>query len=273
MIIKFENFLTEKLGINDDVIFLVNFILNEINDKDKETLIINKIPNKTSFKINKIKINFINNNDVKGGFNSSRSKYTKDGYDLFLYLNINTDIKSTLYHELTHIIKYQNLTKKNIKMLSNNNLYPDYRFDKLLYLLYYSDDSEINAKVSEIYSKIEDLMKDNLINNKEIFKTYIDNLIFMENDNPQMLINYDIFKDLKDISDKDKIKFFNYITTLKNIKKTTNNKFFIFFKMINHILFNKKDLNLEKILTRTQNHINSQGEKLLKKLSKLYDLF
>lgn len=275
MIINYKNFIFEKLGVNDDVIKLVNFILPLISDK-KNINITENIP-KTTFKISKINIKFISKKDISGAFVESKSKLTKDGFIIFLLLNKNEDIKSSLYHELTHVIKYQNLTNKNIKMISKNYSYPDRRFDKLLYYLYYADDSEINARVAQIYSEIEDHIKDmqHLVNKKDIFKTYIDGLIYDEDNNPHMLIEYNIFDDLKNISEKDKIKFFRYITEYDKIKKTSNSKLKILYNIILQILFNKQNssIDLNSIMKKTQDYINTQGEKLFKKLTKLYDLY
>ncbi|MCK9417474.1 hypothetical protein M0Q97_12610 [Candidatus Dojkabacteria bacterium] len=264
--INYNNFLTEKLGINDDVIKLVDFLIPLINNN--EISITKNIPI-TTFKIYKIVIKYTSNELITGGFFESRSKLTKDGYILYLILNKEKDIKSSLYHELTHVIKFQNLTNKNIKMLNNDFGYPDKRFDELLFLLYCVDDSEINAKVAEIYSNIEDEIKTINIDKKEIFKDYINSLIFKEN-NPYLLINYNIHEDLINVSDKDKIKFFQYISSIKNIRKNGNKLFNII-----KYLFGKKDynLNLDSIMIKTQKHINNQGKKLLSKIEKLYDLF
>lgn len=278
MIINYNNFLFEKLGINDDVMSLVNFLLQFIyQSKDKKLTIAENIP-KTTFKINKIIIEFINNKDVDGAFIESRSKLTNKGYDLYLMINKDSDIKSNLYHELTHVIKYQNLTNKKIKFLAKNNItYIDKRFDNLIYLLYYSDDSEINAKVAEIYSKIEENIElsSKSIDKKLIFKTYMNKLKYDRYDSPYMLINYNIFEDLRDVSDKDKIKFFSYITNIKNIKRSTNNKILMIYRIIKYIIKNDYTINsdLDSIMLRTQKHINYQGEKLLRKIMKLYNLF
>ena len=82
MIINFQNFLTEKLGISDDVILLVNFLLPLISNK--KDIIIDDIPLNTSFKINKISIKFINKKNIKGGFNESKSKLTKNKTSAYL---------------------------------------------------------------------------------------------------------------------------------------------------------------------------------------------
>lgn len=272
MILNYKNFIYEKLGINSDVITLVKFLENKINKKD---IVIDTIDLKLSFKINKISIKFISHDKIAGGFNMSRSKLTKNGYNIYLLINSKTNIKNTLYHELIHVIKYQNLTHKNLKMFSPVSYYHDQRFEKLLFMLYYSDESEINAKVSEIYSEIEtEITENQSINKKDIFTNFINNLSFRYEDNPQMMIEYNIHEDLNGISSKDILNFFNYIIEVTNIKKNQN-KFVRIIKTIKLILFNKNDSNIsqEQIMKRTQSHINNQGKKMKKKIDKLYSLF
>jgi len=268
MILKYNDFLTEKLGISSDVLYLIRFLLPKLNGKDT---IIDNIPDDLSFKINKMFIKFTNKNS---GFDISRSKLTENGFNLYIILNNKYDIKSTLYHELTHVIKYQSLVKKNIKLLSKNYKYENKNFDNLLYLLYCSDESEINAKVAEIYSKIEDEINgmSNFISKKEIFSSYIKHNL-NDSDNPKILINYDIFEDLKNVSNYDKIKFFKYISDINKIKKNYNNKFIQFIMCVINDKTNLDEMDLDIIMIRTQHYINSQGEKLLKKITKLYDLY
>jgi hypothetical protein len=265
MILNYDDFLTEKLGISNDVIFLVDFILDKI--KDKKSLIIDNIPDETTFKINKIIIKFTENNNYLGSFDYNRSKLTKNGFDIYLNLNKETDLKSSLYHELTHVVKFQNLSNKKLKMISPNNFYHDPRFENLLYLLYCSDESEINAKVAEIYSKIEDEMTySNTLYKKNVFNYYC-NLF-----KPNNLITYDIYDDLKNISNKDKIKFFKHILNIKFIRKNSKNRISFIFNLIKYIFNNKEKINLDSVMLKTQKYINNQGKKLSKKIDKLFDL-
>jgi len=262
---NYNNFITEKLGVNDDVIILSDYILNKINNKEDITL--TNIPDNLSFKINEIIIKFIDSSKYGGWFNSSRSKLTKNGFNLYLSLNKNdNDLKKILYHELTHVIKFMNLTTKKLKMTSPINYYFDKRFNNLLQMLYYSDESEINAKIADIFSEIEDSI------NPKYSKKLQFSLIMKEMTLPKTLINYDIFDDLKDISKKDKIKFFQYITKIKNIKKDYNNKFLQLTQLIKYEIFNSEDINLNKVMSSTQYFINNQGKKLERKMHELYDL-
>ena len=114
----------------------------------------------------------------------------------------------------------------------------------------------------------------NIMDKKEIFKSFIDGLSYKYEDNPYMLINYDIYDDLKDVSDKDKIKFFSYITNIEKIKKDYNNKFTQLYYILKYIFSNQDSTtNLNSIMYKTQKHINKQGKKLLHKITRLYDLF
>jgi len=276
MIIKYNNFLTEKLGVNSDVIVLSHFIMNEI--KNNNFIITKNIP-ETTFKIHKIIIKPIKSDHVRAGFNVSYSKLTKDGYIIYIMINKGiiteyNELKNALYHELTHVIKFQNLTNKKLKLTTSYiSNYPDKRFKKLIHLLYYSDDSEINAKVAEIYSEIENEI-DYFNGDKNYFFTKYIEQIYSDDINPKTLINYDIFNDLSDISDKDKIKFFNHLVNIKKIKNSNDNNFIKIIKMIKYILFNKDDnsQSLNQIMKNIQFHINKQGTKLDEKIKKLYDL-
>ena len=270
MILNFENYITEKLGISEDVLILYNF-LSKFDFNKNRIIIDNNIP-KTTFQISKIIINIKND---YSSFNVSRSKLIKNGF--IIYLNIKDDnIEASLFHELTHVIKFQNLTNKKIKMLSSSINYNDERFKKLLDILYYCDESEINSKLSEIYKKILDISKfykDNFIIDKnELFSKIISEKLISEIGEIEYIKKYNIFEDLKNISDKDKIKFFKYITNIKKIK--SYNKIKAIIEIIKLILFNKENenVNISTIMQKTQKYIDIQIGKLERKVHKLYDM-
>jgi len=278
MILNYNSFIYEKLGINDDVIILSDFLfdyLKNIKFEQNKSITIDDIPN-VSFKIKEIIIKFINYNNNIASFDISKSKYSKDGYKLYINLS-NNYTKNELYHELSNVIQHDKLTTKKIEYSLgnynsvNNSIFKD-KFNNLINMLYYSDDSEISSFVHQVYSEMEIYFKKYNKNNS-IFE------YFLSNNNhyniSKYMINYDIFEDLKNIDEKEQILFFKYLYNLNNIKIKNNkfiNKIYIAYKTLCIIFGKNDDSNLDDIKLKTQKFINNQGEKLNNKLIKLYGL-
>ena len=154
----------------------------------------------------------------------------------------------------------------------------DDRFDNLLNVLYLSDETEIDAKISEIYSDICNSVR-NTINKtkKELFELNIQKYVYNVNSICYKLMNYDIHTDLEYISDNDKKSFFRKLLDIKNInnekKKSNLPNFLIILKYFMFSRNNKEyDTDLKFIMKKTNNYINSQGKKLKRKIIKLYDI-
>jgi len=276
MLIDFEEYLCERLGVNEDVHILSEFLYNKLKDENKNKVVIEKdFPENISFKIKKIIIEFKSDVDYNASFNKSRSKLTEDGYILYLIFNREGNLMDNLYHEFTHVIKFDKLTIKKIKGFNSNVDASDYfdkkKFKRLIGCIYMSDESEINAAVAEFYSKISKFFKSSNNTNKSVlFKSYIKNLDRYSDE----LINYNIFEDLENISDKDKLYFFRKFTKIRNIYKESDNKLLIAYKLIKMFILDKPDnrITLYYAMCSLQRFINKQGEKLKLKTHKLYDL-
>ena len=115
--LDFNDFINEKLGINNDVIVLSDFLYNILKNKNKKKIeITNGIPT-VSFKINKIIINYFNNSsDIATFLDKKYSKLTKDGIIISLSFNKNIEIeKRDIYHELSHLIDHEKKLSLRIK--------------------------------------------------------------------------------------------------------------------------------------------------------------
>jgi len=272
MIKLYDEYIVERLGVNDDVIKLTDFLIDHIVENKSYIFKTDKLP-KLSFKINKLFIDFGKVNS----FNSSKSKHTKNGFNIYIQLNSFEDFfswKEILSHELTHVLKYTKLTLKKQKLLSHDFTYSDERFNKLISLIYSSDESEINANVSQIYYKYKDIENIEKFDLKmKNFKELIKQDEYMKISN--QMINYDIKNDLKNISEKDIYYFFKHISNKKRMRKSKN-KIKDFFKIIYNIINDRQneiDYDVSSVLHQTQKYINSQGEKLKRNLYRLYDLY
>jgi predicted transcriptional regulator len=286
MKMNFENFINEKLGIREDVIILSDFLFEYLKEIHKGKIVIDgkDIP-KVSFKISKIFIEFIDEHNYLGSFDEKRTKLTNDGIEVYLiFNNKNNDLlKSTISHELSHLIDHEIKLSKNINSFKDeisaskiSNYLNNKKFENLCNMIYLSDDSEIKSMTHEFY---EFLIKEytkykNIINKNVLFNMIVySSTVNCYND----MINYNIFEDLKDIPEKSKLKFFNDLINwnkkIINIKKNKNNKLTIIIKILYYIIRGyEKNIDLYDIMYKTQKHINMKGIKLRNKIHKIYGL-
>ncbi len=283
--LNFENFINEKLGIREDAVILSDFLYDYIKDFDRnKTIIIDgvDIP-KVSFKISKIIIEFVNY-DYVGAFDEKRTKLTKDGIEVYLMFRKNDSIqKSSISHELSHLIEHEIKLSKRINDFNSrvasskiSNLLNSKKFDNLCNLIYLSDDSEIRSITHEFYTLLRNLRDSYSDVDKNKFFEKVINYSNIK-DRYDKMINYDIFDDLKNISDKVKINFFNDLINwekkLYKIKKNKNNKLIIILRVIFYLIHkHDRDIDLHTIMYKTQKHINSKGVKLRNNIHRLYDL-
>jgi hypothetical protein len=284
--LNFENFINEKLGIREDVIILSDFLYDQLKDvdTDKDVIINGKNAPKVSFEISKIFIKFLKY-DYVASFDENRTKLTKNGFEIYLIFRKNKDVlKSIIYHELSHLIDHEIKLSKKIMNFKNEiasskvaNLLNNKKFNNLCDLIYLSDDGEIKSITHEFYEILTIGYKQcKAVSNKNtVFKHLI------KHSNVKNLydsmINYNIFKDLEDVPDKIKLKFFNDLINWNGksvkIKKNRNNKFMIILKVISYIIYGyEKNIDLNNIMYKTQKHINMKGTKLRNNIHRLYGL-
>ncbi len=149
------------------------------------------------------------------------------------------------------------------------------KFDNLCNLLYLSDDGEIKSHVHEFYEILDENLKEMLkygYSKNDIFKKIIDDTEI--NTLYNSMIDYDIFKDLQEIPEKTKIKFFekfiNFNKNMYKIKKYPKiSKIFILFY---YLFADINDLNIDNIMKKTQKHINDRGILFRNKIHRLYSI-
>jgi hypothetical protein len=280
------------------VIKLSNFISNYIFKHGKENKVyiissdeILKSIDIKNILINRIIIDYKDNNRklIMGQFDLFKSKKIGDKYDI--YLKLNTVKKSVIYHEINHVLQYMKLGKVQMSYLNrlsiaNIALKNNFKSDKIkyiLFLLYRMNDLEISSNVVQFYGQVKGLIKKyfknefkeynddkdkkltlskiyfkKTLSNKEIYRTAISSKI----------INFDHF--LKDV-DEDEIKKMISILYLidngkypgvLNIDKNYN---IIDIDYLDDIL-------IESGLRKYNKYLNYQGDRLVKKLYKVWFL-
>lgn len=287
MEMNFENYINEKLGIREDVIILSDFLFNYLKDIKKESSIIidGDILPKISFKVSKIFIKFAKDHGYIASLDERRTKLTKNGIEVYLMFRENEDIlKSTINHELSHLIDHEIKLSKRINDFRDeisaskiSNYLNNKKFENLCNMIYLSDEGEINSMTHEFHDLLIDGYNHfkNSKNKNEIFNISIKgSTIKVLYDK---MINYNIFEDMKDLSDKEKIKFFNDLINWNNkmikIKKNRNNKLMIIMKILYYIIHGyEKNIDLHSIMYKTQKHINLRGVKLRNNIHRLYGL-
>lgn len=258
----------ETSGIMDDVINVSNFIISDLENKE--------IKDKDTYKydIDNHKITIcIDNNFLKEYKADAMFKVSKspDKHKIYVSTPLNT---INIYHEIAHFIRYKKLGEKiekcKNKLLRSSKLSGVFvektNFDNLLHIIYLCDDSEMNSYIHETYYM--------LVKNREKYKKLTKNdffnrsIIMYDISNP--LINYNIFEDLKNVTEKDKKIFFG---TLLDLNITSDN-IFSKLRVIYKTIFNKYDNydNVNSIMNKIQKHINSKGLEYKKRLSKIYNL-
>lgn len=225
-----EGYIYENDGTFPEQHKLVKFIKNEIDNEKKQTYILDL---NYSF-INKLHIYLRENSksDINGGYIYDNEKYDdyneirwyKDN-EKFRFAEIiiynydkNPDgLEEMLYHETKHLWDdYIEISKKNSFLSDKIKKSLDYKLKKeniediLKNIIYYSEDYEISAYISQINS----ILKNGYIDIKEAFNDIYDSYIYQNYKFIYYILLNDTYKDeiLKHIS----IKEYNKIK--KNIK-------------------------------------------------------
>jgi hypothetical protein len=197
MNIKFNDFLFEKLGINDDISRLTDFIMNKINIKNnfKNDIIIKNIDIDFPVKIERITIKFIkmDNKDWKGYFSANKKQIHNTYFNLIIYINKNLkDLNpADLNHELIHAYQfiknsfsflYDKTYDLYNTLLNKSSLYDNLSWFK--FIIYLCNKKEIAAFYNDSYYNIKEKLK----NNKNL---NIDDLI----EESEFYVNYNYLKD------------------------------------------------------------------------------
>ena len=279
-IIDYNWFLVvEILGISDDVSKLTEFIYNKFNG---ENLYLTNIPLKLYKPINSITIKNFKSNEYSALFNLSKSKETINGLDLIFTFQKNIT-KDIIQHEVQHAYQFSiNSREKSLKKLNDirSARYSKMRvltgtkradiIDNFIYLIYFLNNVEIEAFVNETYRKLKE---SNCI--KRNFKELLSNSYAYQI--CKSIENYNIFNEFSYVDKETKVKFFTYFKNeehrLKKLKKDT------FLKRIIRdlkFIFDKDLINNKELfdyMKKWDRYIESQNNKLMKKLHRLYDLF
>lgn len=297
--------LQEKMGVNPDVDLLSPFLFNYVKDKSHGIYNIssNELPKLSKVKIDKIIINYTDK-EQSSYFDVKKSKKTNNG--AILYFNfVDKNLLEDIPHEINHALQFFILGKKR----TANRLSPieagnfSKRFikknreiiDEFIKILDLSTESEINAKVSGIYGELKLTLeqqgfKVGTIENSQKFRDNFTNYIKSTDGYKSaiQMINYDIFKEfnninLKGVEEYDKRIFFtvmeesgNYITRLNLIDKIKYLWNFFSLTSTNRLDIDYNILTIEQVnslMKKYQLFINKQGEKLRRKLFRLYDIF
>ena len=277
MILKsFEEF-NESRGINEWIKAYSVFIYENTLDVKSNQLQIDIISNDVN--IIDLQIELIKSNKNHGLFNPSNSKiinnqlhFTKIIIEYKIY-DRNTII-DILNHELIHLYEYYMINMKisnflyykSPKYLMLKNYQKSYNknneeFDKFVYLIYLSLDSEMNARVAEVYNYLLSFKETNynyLFGKLQLHKNYKYYLMLSEFDHGEFIS-----------SNLDKIGLDELLSLSNNIidyiKSDSNKKIFL-------INTNKKlkDLtDLKLFYKKWQNYFKNKSEKNIKKLRKM----
>lgn len=181
---KHNDFINEKLGVNEDgeilADFLINFLLkaepgqkylfvrNDIKDTVKPGhIIINELP-ELEKNVYKVYVDYSTkkSNKMMAYFDPGASKYTKDGYILyftFIYDEKKTTIwKHYIYHEIHHGVQFMNMTKKRMLNLPKYTLYhvlsrieASEVYQQFLQYYYQTISIEKDVVIPQLYGKLK----------------------------------------------------------------------------------------------------------------------
>jgi hypothetical protein len=226
---------------------------------------------------------------ISGELDLDKSKKSKLGWTI--YINLKNDFSlHHLKHELSHALRLTLLGKdkavKNLNFIKSKNVFgltKNYEIDKFFYLLYLSNDEEINARVLETKGFIDEIIKKWEVNtiSKNDFIYIIQSSSVYKHSNE--LINYKTDEIFKNWSKNNINKLFYMIeenkSDLDKIESSNFRKLKLFIKLIKSIFSNKTGFEIEDDHIykpkRGQKFydkwIPKQGEKLKKRIYSLYD--
>jgi len=292
-----EYLILEKLGVNNDIKSISEYIFNLIKKNDKETTY---IINSDDIELEKIILDKIilkikkENENISGYFNIQKSDITEKGLYAIINFHGAPDIH-TIYHELNHALQFYYIGKtQSLKQLSNlksfNTKSNNEVIKEFLYLLYISENSELDSFISESYKKLKNI----LLSIKEINKDKFNiTILFKEfyKDTPsynhyELLKNYNIDKKFEPFKKEDIVSFIDYIENKnrfykKYYKKNLFNIIRLIFKELkdykdykfNNIeLIKDIDNKYNNIIKKYNKRFKDSSIKIHKKLIRLYSI-
>lgn len=178
---NFNEFLFERYGVNQDVRHLTTLIYNKVLQyipkliREKEVTITNLLEE------NYKKINFINDQIIltltgESGINEPDINSEKNIKNLTIYLRVNLNnkeikdkylskhnkLRSTINHELNHIIELYHSKKRHsswdfgIRLKQHQDKFEKYEeWVDISYFFYLIEDKEIRARISSLYETIK----------------------------------------------------------------------------------------------------------------------
>jgi hypothetical protein len=292
---KFEEFnqfsiILERLHINKEIDEYSDKIYPIISISDKVKFEFTDLPIRLN--ISKLIINIKNMKPgLSGQLDLNKSNKTKDGW--FIHIDLNRDFKLfTLKHELNHALRLTLVGKdkmiKNLNHIKSQNIFnftKDKELEYFFYLMYLSNDEEINAKVIETNGLIKEVMTKWGVN--KLSKNDFDYIIRGSDAFKQSneLINFKCDTLFKNYDENRLNKLFHILeenkSELDRIQDSRFSKLKLIIKTFRDIFNNKTgfdqtDKNIYKPKRGKKFYdtwIPSQGEKLKKRIFSLYDHF
>jgi hypothetical protein len=283
-----HNLIIERLHINKEIDLYSDEIYPIISKSNKSIFEFTDLPHN----LNIIKL-IINIKDMSLGLSGqldiNKSKKTKNGWIIHLNLRKGFTL-DILKHELNHALRLTLIGKdkmiKNLNHIKSQNIFnfsKDNEMERFFYLMYLSNDEEINAKVMETNGFIKEIMN----------KWGVDKL--SKNDFDYIIKGTDAYKESNELIafscnsvfknyDENKLNKFFYIleenkSELDRIHDSIFSRFRLIVKVFRDIFNNKtvfkqddeRKYNPKKGKKFYDKWIPSQGEKLKKRILSLYN--
>jgi len=283
-----HNLIIERLHINKEIDLYSDEIYPMISKSDKSIFEFTNIP----YNLNIIKL-IINIKDIAIGVSEqldlNKSKKTKNGW--IIYLNLKKGFSlDKLKHELNHALRLTLIGKdkmiKNLNHIKSQNIFhfiKDSEMERFFYLMYLSNDEEINAKVMETNGFIKEIMNkwvvDKLSKNEFYFIIKGTDAYRQSNE----LIGFSCNSVFKKYDENKLNKFFYILEENKSELDRIQDSYFSKLRLIvkvfrdvfkNKTSFKQDDKNIYKPKKGKKFYdrwIPSQGEKLKKRILSLYD--
>jgi hypothetical protein len=292
MVLNYKDFqfqiINERLHINKEVDEYSDEIYDFMKKSKSKEFIFVDLPPKLN--INKLIIKLKKLPPGNGGqLDLNKSEQLKSGW--VIYINLKEDFSLYhLKHELNHALRLTLIGKdkmiKNLNFINAKNIFGLNKNDEInyfFYLLYLSNDEEINAKVIETKGLIQEVME-----KWEVKKISKNDFIYIIQGSDAYrqaneLINYNTDKIFKDWSQNNINKLFYILeenkSELDKIHSSSFSKIKLIIKMFKDVFINKTNFEIEdrhiykpkKDKKFYDSWIPSQGEKLKRNLYSLYE--
>ncbi len=274
----------EKLSINNDVEILSNEVYEFLIEKPIGIYTFRD--SESNLPIKEIIIHLFDNDGNVGGTIELDKCHKNRNNEWTIYMTIKVGFKRhIIQHECNHILQLikskKNLQSKMNYINSGEILEKKTEFTNFFILVYFASDHEIESIINDSYSYLRDIVDKNTKIDNETFNNLIKEMkgyIVAKS-----LINFNIDYLFKDMSEEEINRFFiSFAETKQRLDNFQNKdtgfiaKIKSFYEAFAFIFLNKKLPELKyKVRGKAyyQKFINSQGEKLRRKMFKLYDHF